>query len=218
MTLSDRLGLPRDRAPRCMAIGAHPDDIEIGAAGTILRLIAERPDTQFQWFVLSASGERADEATRSAHALTDAAGSLDLQILSGRDGYLPYEDPGLIKRVLSEAQEPRPDLVLVHRRDDAHQDHRFAAELAWQLFRWSTILEYEIAKWEGDLGPSNLFVRLDMGVAERKIAHLLAAFPSQTTRDWFTADTFRAVLRLRGLESRSASGMVEGFFARKLTV
>jgi len=201
-----------------LAIGAHPDDIEIGAAGTILRLIAERPDTEVRWILLSGEGARAEEASRSARTLAAGAAALDLRILSGRDGYLPYDDAAATKRALSETQQPRPDLVLVHRHDDAHQDHRFAAELAWQLFRWSTILEYEIPKWEGDFGANNLYIALDAKVADRKVAHLLAAFPSQAGRDWYTADTFRAVLRLRGLESRSASGMAEAFLARKLTV
>jgi LmbE family N-acetylglucosaminyl deacetylase len=216
--LSARLGLPPDRAPICLAIGAHPDDIEIGTAGTLLRLAGERPDLRIGWIVLSGSGERAVEARRSARSLLGDDASLDVRILSGRDGYLPYAEAGPIKEALAELQQPTPDLVLVHRRDDAHQDHRFAADLAWQIFRWSTILEYEIPKWDGDVGPMNLYVALHGTIAERKVNHLLTAFPSQAKRDWYSADTFRAVMRLRGMESRAPSGMAEAFLARKLIV
>ena len=216
--LSARLGLPADRPIRCLAIGAHSDDIEIGAGGTIARLFQERPDATFVWMVLAAAGERAEEARRSAAALVGASAGLDVRILDGRDGYLPYADAVPTKEAVTAAAAARPDLVLVHRSDDAHQDHRFAAELAWQLCRWSTILEYEIPKWDGDVGPVNLYVPLDLETSERKIGHLLAAFPSQAAHDWFTADAFRAILRLRGIESRSPSGLAEAFVARKLVV
>ena len=217
-SLTERLGLPRERAVRCLAIGAHPDDIEIGATGTILRLVEERPETELRWVVLAGSGERAAEARASAMALGRSAARLDVEILDGRDGYLPYAGAASSKDALAGATAEAPDLVLVHRRDDAHQDHRFAADLAWQLFRWSTILEYEVPKWDGDLGAANLYVPLDAASAERKVAHLLAAFPSQASRDWFTPDTFRAVLRLRGIECRAPDGMAEAFVARKIVV
>jgi LmbE family N-acetylglucosaminyl deacetylase len=217
-TLGERLGLPGDRALRCLVIGAHSDDIEIGAGGTLIRLLAERPDTRLDWIVLAAAGERAEEAQRSAAAFAGHAGGLDVKIHAGRDGYLPYGDAAATKEAVAAAGAARPDLVLVHRSDDAHQDHRFAAELAWQVCRWSTILEYEIPKWDGDHGTANLYVPLDEATAERKIAHLLASFPSQAKRDWFTADAFHAILRLRGIEARSPSGLAEAFVARKLVV
>ena len=216
--LTARLGLPADRPVRCLAIGAHSDDLEIGAGATLVRLIDERPDTRLDWLVLAAEGERADEARRSATVLAGGAGALEVHILSGRDGFLPFDDPAATKDAVASVAAATPDLVFVHRSDDAHQDHRFAAELAWQLCRWSTILEYEIPKWDGDIGRTNLYVALDDQTAERKIAHLLTAFPSQAGRDWFTADTFRAMLRLRGLEARSPSGLAEAFVARKLII
>ena len=216
--LSERLGLPTDRAVRCLAIGAHSDDIEIGAGGTLIRLLEERPDTRLDWIVLAADGERADEARRSATALAGSGAAVDVQIHAGRDGFLPYGDATASKEAVAAVGAERPDLVLVHRSDDAHQDHRFVADLAWQVCRWSTILEYEIPKWDGDLGAANLYVPLDAEIAERKIAHLIAAFPSQANRDWFTPDAFRAILRLRGIEARSPSGLAEAFVARKLIV
>ena len=216
--LTARLGLPADRQVHCLAIGAHADDIEIGAAATIVRLVEERPDTRVDWLVLAAHGERALEARRSALALVGEAGALEVHVRNGRDGFLPYDDPAATKDAVATVAAAGPDLVLVHRSDDAHQDHRFAAELAWQLCRWSTILEYEVPKWDGDLSRTNLYVPVDVNAAERKIAHLMTAFPSQIGRDWFTADAFRAILRLRGLEARSPSGLAEAFVARKLIV
>ena len=159
-----------------------------------------------------------DEARRSAEVLAAGAGSLEVTIPTGRDGYLPYQDAVATKESVEAVTQPAPDLVLVHRHDDAHQDHRFAAELAWQMFRWSTILEYEIPKWDGDLGTTNLYVGLAPEIVERKVAHLMAAFPSQLGRDWYTPDTFHAILRLRGIEARSPGGMAEAFLARKLTL
>lgn len=216
--LSIRLGLPVDRPPRLLVIGAHPDDIEIGTAGTILRLLAERPETNVAWVVLSGTGERIDEARRSATELAAGASTLDIRILTGRDGYLPYSDAATTKAAVAELADPTPDLVLVHRHDDAHQDHRFASDLAWQCFRWSTILEYEIPKWDGDLRSANLYVPLDEPTAQHKLDHLATAFPSQADRDWYGADTFKAILRLRGIESRAPSGLAEAFLARKLVL
>jgi LmbE family N-acetylglucosaminyl deacetylase len=215
--LSARLGLPLDRAVRCVVIGAHPDDIEIGAGGTIMRLLTERPDTKVRWIVLSGSKERAHEALASAKVLAGTA-DLEVRTMASRDGYLPYLDSGATKEAIASLADPTPDLVLSHRRDDAHQDHRFASDLTWQIFRWSLILEYEIPKWDGDLGTSNLYVTLGREIAEAKVAHILSAFPSQLQRDWFNADTFRAILTLRGIEARSPSGAAEAFVARKVSI
>lgn len=213
--LSDVLGLPRARPVRVFAIGAHPDDLEIGCGGTITRLLAERPDSTVTWAVLSGDATRADEARASAAALLgDAAARIE--VLGGRDGYLPYERPAAIKDAIRALRADEPDLVLTHRREDLHQDHAFAAALAWQTFRSACILEYEVPKYEGDLGPANLYVTLERVAAERKVAGLLAAFASQQTHDWFTAETFWAILRLRGLECRSPSGYAEAFTCRRL--
>jgi LmbE family N-acetylglucosaminyl deacetylase len=201
-----------------LAIGAHPDDIEIGAGGTIARLIEERPDTHVEWVVLSGDQLREGEARASARALVGDQVELGVRVLTGRDGYLPYQDAATLKDELAERADPRPDLVFVHRQNDAHQDHRFAAQLAWQLCRRSTILEYEIMKWDGDLRPVNLYVPLSEEQVDRKIAHLFTAFPSQAHRDWFTADAFQAILRVRGIEAGAPSGLAEGFVARKLIV
>jgi LmbE family N-acetylglucosaminyl deacetylase len=215
--ISQRLGLPTDRAPRCLLIGAHPDDLEIGAGGTILRLIEERPDVRICWVILSGDGARAEEARTSAASLGRGA-EVNVELLGGRDAFLPYDDPAGLKERLASLAAPVPDLVLVHRRDDAHQDHRFANDLAWQVCRGATILEYEIPKWDGDSSAANLYVHLTARQAERKINHLLTAFPSQVHRHWYSAETFHAVLRLRGVECRAPDGLAEAFVARKLSV
>jgi LmbE family N-acetylglucosaminyl deacetylase len=211
------LGLPADRPPRVLAIGAHPDDIEIGAGGTLLRLVEAAPRLELDWVVLSGEGDRAREAEASARVLAGDRAQLRTHLVGGRDAYLPYADAVRVKEaVMAVVEAAPPDLVLVHRRDDAHQDHAFANAVAWQACRRATILEYEIPKWDGDLGTANLYVTLDTATADRKVDHLLAAFPSQAGRSWFTADTFRAVLRLRGVESGGPSGLAEAFVVRKL--
>ena len=216
--LTERLGLPVDRGPRILVVGAHADDAEIGAGGTILRLLAERPDSSVTWLVLAAPDPaRASEAEASAGRLLTGAASRTTDIRDLRDGYLPYLGSDAKDAVAAHAGAD-PDLVIGPRRDDAHQDHRLAAELLPQVFRRATILEYEVPKWDGDLGPANLYVPLSADDADAKIDHILAAFPSQAGRDWFSEATFRAVLRLRAIECRAADGAAEAFVCRKLVV
>jgi LmbE family N-acetylglucosaminyl deacetylase len=215
--LTDRLGLPVERGPRLLVAAAHPDDAEIGAGGTIARLVAERPDAVVAWIILaSPDPRRADEARDSASTLLGPT-QQELVIGDLRDGYLPFLGPAPKER-LAALQGFEPDLVVGPRRDDAHQDHRFVAGLLPQVFRRATILEYEVPKWDGDLGSANLYVPLSADQAEAKVEHLLRAFPSQAGRDWFAPETFRAILRLRGVECRAPSGLAEAFNCRKLVV
>jgi LmbE family N-acetylglucosaminyl deacetylase len=216
-SLSDRLGLPRDRGPRLIVVGAHADDAEIGAGGMIARLVRERPDTEVTWLVLAAT-----EPVRAAEAEASAARLLQhvihrVSVAGLRDGYLPYLGAAA-KEALAAHQPIAPDLVLTHRRDDAHQDHRHVAELTPQIFRSATILEYEVPKWDGDLGSANLYVPLSATEVAAKVTHLVEAFPSQVDRDWWSEDTFRAILRLRGIECRAPDGSAEAFICRKLIV
>jgi len=216
--LTDRLGLPRDREPRILVAGAHSDDAEIGAGGTIARLVAERPDAEVTWLVLAAGDPmRSAEARASADGLLASVARVVVDLRDLRDGYLPYLGPAA-KDALAAHAAFDPDLVLSPRRDDAHQDHRHVAKLVPQVFRRATVLEYEIPKWDGDLGRPSVFVPLEQDVADRKIAHLLDAFPSQSGRDWFDPEVFRGLLRLRGMEARSPSGYAEAFHCRKLVL
>jgi LmbE family N-acetylglucosaminyl deacetylase len=199
-----------------IALGAHADDIEIGAGGLLLELLAAGRVADLTWVVLSGDAGRAEEARASATALVDGRAPLAIQVHDFRERYLPH-DPA-IKEAFDELGgrlDARPDLVIAPRLEDRHQDHRVVAELAWQSFRGSLIVEYEVPKWEGDLGNPNLFVPLAAETLERKIEHLMAAFPSQLGRSWFTADTFRGLARLRGIEAASPTGYAEGFTCRK---
>ncbi len=216
--LTDRLGLPRDRGPRILVAGAHADDAEIGAAGTIARLIAERPDASVTWLVLAAADpDRAAEARASAGRLLAGAAASSVVVGDLRDGFLPFLGTAA-KDAVAAHSAVDPDLVLGPRRDDAHQDHRLVAELMPQVYRRATILEYEVPKWDGDLGTTNLYVPLSQDEVTAKVAHIVSTFSSQRGRDWFSPETFRAILRLRGIECRAPDGMAEAFVCRKLVV
>jgi LmbE family N-acetylglucosaminyl deacetylase len=205
------------RPLRLLVLGAHPDDIEIGCGGTLLRVLAEHPRSRIRWVVFSGSTERGAEARDSAQALMADTADLSVAVHDLRDGHLPYAG-SKVKDLVEDEKGEEPDIILTHRRDDLHQDHRLVAEVTWQTFRHHLILEYDVPKFDGDLGPANLFVTLDEGLSRRKVDHLLAAFPSQRDRAWFTADTFWSVLRLRGLEAASPTRLAEGFVCRKVVV
>jgi LmbE family N-acetylglucosaminyl deacetylase len=207
-----RLGLGEAPALRVLAIGSHADDIEIGCGGTLLRLAQTVEQLELQWVVLSADGERADEARASA-----AAFGAEVQIQGFRDAFFRYG--GEVKEFFEELKGRfEPELVLTHHDADRHQDHRFVAELTWNTFRDHLILEYEIPKYDGDLGAPNVFFHLDEEIARRKVELLLSSFPSQRDKRWFTEDLFLGLMRLRGMESNSSSGLAEGFYARKLAL
>jgi LmbE family N-acetylglucosaminyl deacetylase len=207
-----------DQRLNVLAIGAHVDDIEIGCGGTILRLAAEDRIATVRWVVMSATGPREVEARRSADAFLAGVPHSDVVTDTLRDGHFPGAWDEAKDRFEALAREASPDVVLTHRSDDAHQDHRLVGELTWTAFRDHLVLEYEIPKYDGDLGRPNLFVDLPEAVAAHKIDLLMELFPSQRDRPWFTPATFRATLRLRGVESRSTTGLAEAFHARKLVV
>jgi LmbE family N-acetylglucosaminyl deacetylase len=197
-------------------LGAHPDDIEIGCGGTILRLRAAYPEAELRFAVLTSTPERELEARRSAERFLGEAGAQGLRIERFPDGFLPYQGAA-VKRLFERWKgEFRPDLIFTHQRNDLHQDHRLVSELTWNTWRDQLILEYEIPKYDADLGQPNLFVPLTEELVERKLEWVLASFPSQRRRAWFDADTLRAVLRLRGVESNAPDRFAEAFHARKL--
>lgn len=201
-----------------LCLGAHCDDIEIGCSGTILKLAAEGRLERVTWVVFSASEDRRAEARRSAERLLDRVPKTEVVVNSFRDGFFPYVG-GAIKEYFEELKTgSAPDLILTHSRDDWHQDHRLIAELTWNTFRDHVIFEYEIPKYDGDLGRPNLYCELEEAVVAEKIDNLLSSFPSQRGRRWFSEDLFRAVLRLRGMECNAASHYAEGFYARKVLV
>lgn len=200
---------------RVLCLGAHCDDIEIGCSGTVLKLIEAHPEVSVTWVVMGSTEARAQEALESAHTLLAPVRKKNVVIKSFRDGFFPY-DGAEIKTYFEELKrEISPDVVFTHQRHDLHQDHRLMSELSWNTFRDHLILEYEIPKYDGDLGNPNLFVPLDETLCQRKIANILGSFRSQADKRWFTEDLFRAVLRLRGMESNAPSGYAEAFYCRK---
>ncbi|MBW7882727.1 MAG: PIG-L family deacetylase [Caldilineaceae bacterium] len=202
---------------RLLCLGAHSDDIEIGCGGTILKLVEQLPQLAVHWVVLSSDPARRREATESAAAFLAGAGQQSIVVKDFRDGFFPYVG-GQIKDFFETLKGVEPDLILTHRRDDAHQDHRLVAELTWNTFRDHLILEYEIPKYDGDLAAPNTFVHLDEGLCQRKVDNLMAHFATQRNKHWFTPSTFWGLMRLRGLESRAPGGYAEAFFGRKIVI
>ncbi len=208
----------RDSIFRILCLGAHSDDIEIGCGGTVLRILEENPDAEVLWVVMGASGQRADEATASAKSFLARARQKEVIVKEFRDGFFPYigaEIKGFFEEL---KRRCAPDLILTHCRNDLHQDHRLVSELTWNTFRNHLILEYEILKYDGDLGTPNVFVHLTESLARRKVGILLDSFRSQVKKNWFTEDAFLAILRLRGLECNAQEKYAEAYHARKLVL
>jgi LmbE family N-acetylglucosaminyl deacetylase len=201
-----------------LAVGAHADDIEIGCGGTLLSLAAAHPQAELVWVVLSADGARADEARASAAAFAAGFASSRVVVEDFRDSFFPYSG-GDVKACFEKLKlDLSPDVVFTHQRSDLHQDHRVVCELTWNTFRNHLILEYEIPKYDGDLGAPNVFVELDEAVATRKLELLMTHFASQRSKHWFTEDLFRALMRLRGMEANSPTLLAEAFYCRKLVI
>ncbi|MEM6326582.1 MAG: PIG-L deacetylase family protein [Bacteroidota bacterium] len=211
--------LGREQPLRLVCLGAHADDVEIGAGGTVLRLLRERPRTHVVWVVLTGDENRQREARTSAEALLGDAEAVRVETPGFRDGHLPWQGVDLkawARETFADAFEgERPHLVLTTGLDDRHQDHRQTADLAWQTFRGVTIAEIEIPKWDGDAVRPNAFVRLDDATVDAKLAHLREHFATQRGKGWYDDDTFRATLRLRGVEA--GCRWAEAFTCRKLT-
>jgi LmbE family N-acetylglucosaminyl deacetylase len=212
------LGLPLtpDRQQlSVLCLGAHGDDIEIGCGGALLRWLKEYRRVDVTWVVASATPARAQEVRSSAEALARSAARLDLVLGDFRDAHLPAEFLRVKSFIGALQNRVRPDVILTHRLEDRHQDHRLLAELTWQTWRDHLILEYEIPKYEGDLGQPNFFVPLTASQARRKAAHVVRHFASQRSKSWFGEENFLALMRVRGLECRARSGFAEGFTVRK---
>jgi LmbE family N-acetylglucosaminyl deacetylase len=204
------------RGLQILCLGAHSDDIEIGCGGTILRLAEEYPDSNFNWVVFSAAGVRATEAQCAAQRFTSSAHLNGPVLKTFRDGFLPFLGSE-VKIVFEEfKKEISPDLIFTHNRKDAHQDHRLIAELTWNTFRNHLILEYEIPKYDGDLGQPGFFVALQPETYQNKVKFIMEAFKSQHSKHWFQPETFLSLMRLRGMECNAPSGYAEAFYCRKI--
>jgi LmbE family N-acetylglucosaminyl deacetylase len=207
-----------DAPLRVLCLGAHCDDIEIGCGGTILRLAQDYPRLSCHWVVFSSNPQRAREAAKSANLFLEQAAEQHVAILDFRDGFLPFVGAQVKESFEQLKRDFAPDLIFTHYRDDRHQDHRLISDLTWNTFRDHLILEYEIPKYDGDLGTPGCFVHLDESICQRKIQYLLESFETQANKHWFTEDTFRALMRIRGLESAAPTRYAEAFYSRKLVI
>jgi LmbE family N-acetylglucosaminyl deacetylase len=204
-----------ERPLAILCLGAHSDDIEIGAGGAILTLLEQFPNSRVRWVVFSANDEREAEARGSAESLLVQSATAEIDVHHFQDGFFPGELPR-IKREFEALKPFAPDVVFTHYKGDHHQDHRVVAELTWNTFRSQLILEYEILKYDPDLGNPNVFIPLSPHNVEKKLTALSRHFVSQQQKRWFTEETFMAMMRIRGTQSASPSGLAEGFYASKL--
>lgn len=207
--------LPRTAKARILCIGAHCDDIEIGCAGALQALLRRRPKMLVDWVILSGSARRRQEASDAMRRLIGPRQRGVLEFGDYPDGLFPAHYAAI--KAFFEALKalPSPDLVFCHERADRHQDHRIVNEMVWNTFRDNMVLEYEIPKWDGSHFEPNVYVPISAAQLTAKVKHLLGAYRSQKRRDWFTAETFTALARLRGIECRASSGYAEAFHARK---
>ena len=199
-------------ARKILCLGAHADDIEIGCGGTLFKWTEARPDLEIRWVVFTAEGKRATEARSSAQALLPTA-KPKVIVKDFRNSFLPYQG-AKVKEFFETLKSFEPDVVFTHYRDDRHQDHRVLSDLAWNTFRNHLVLEYEVPKYDGDLGQPNFFVPLTKSLGQRKAAHICRYFQTQSNKHWFAEETFLAVMRLRGVEC--AAQYAEAFYCRKL--
>lgn len=206
------LNIPKS-AKHILCLGAHADDIEIGCGGTLLKWIAARPDLKVRWVVFTAEGERASEARASVKALLRGTNAKVI-VKQFRTSFLPFQGIKVKEFFETLKESYEPDVVFTHYRDDRHQDHRLLSDLAWNTFRNHLILEYEIPKYDGDLGSPNFFVPLNGSISRRKAAHLCRHFQTQANKHWFSEETFLALMRLRGVEC--SAQYAEAFYCRKL--
>jgi LmbE family N-acetylglucosaminyl deacetylase len=209
------LGSSTGASYRLLCLGAHSDDIEIGCGGTILRLLERYDNVVAHWIVFSTNDERAREARASAGAFLEGTREKTIVVRNYRDGFFPYLGAQIKDEFEALKRDFSPDLIFTHHRDDRHQDHRLISDLTWNTFRNHLILEYEIPKYDGDLGSPNFFVSLDEPVCSRKIRTIVESFKSQSQKQWFDEQTFLAILRLRGMEANSPTRYAEAFYCRK---
>jgi LmbE family N-acetylglucosaminyl deacetylase len=200
-----------------LCLGAHSDDIELGCGGTLLRLLAEYPGSNVHWVVFASNAEREREARASAASFCVGANA-QVVVHAFRESFFPAQWSELKDALESVRKAFTPDLVLTHRLEDMHQDHRTLAELTWNTYRDHLIWQYEIPKYEGDLGRPNLYVPLTRAIAERKVELLHQHFPTQKSRSWFSADTFHGLMSLRAIECNAPEGRAEAFHVRKIVV
>ncbi len=203
-----------DKPLRVLALGAHSDDIEIGCGGTLLRLMAER-ETHITWVVFASTPERKLEAEKSAKRFLSAATTSQIIVHNFRDTFFPVQWEE-IKNAFVELKPTQPHLVFTHTKKDKHQDHRVLCELTWNAFRGPLVLEYEIPKFDGDMGQPNVYIKLSEKIATEKTKILIEEFGTQRAKSWFDQETFMGLMRIRGLESGAGERYAEAFYGHKV--
>lgn len=214
--LKFQFAVGKDQSLRVLCLGAHSDDIEIGCGGTILRLLSEYNDVGVDWVILGSSGKRDGEAISSANKFLSNAKKKKIIIKNFKESFFPYIGKEIKNFFEDLKRKVSPDIIFTHYRHDLHQDHRLISDLTWNTFRDHFILEYEVIKYDGDLGSPNLFVHLDEKICRKKINLIMDSFKSQRNRDWFTDDVFLSMLRIRGIESKAHEKYAEAFYCRKV--
>lgn len=201
---------------KILCLGAHSDDIEIGCGGTILEIASQCADVEIHWVVFSSGHDREIEARTSADLFLEKVTKRNVIVHRFRDGFFPYDGAQIKDAFEALKKEISPDLIFTHYRHDRHQDHRTISDLTWNTWRSHLILEYEIPKYDGDLGVPNLFVPLGQEICERKIKFICETFQTQNNKAWLTDDTFWGILRLRGVECAAREKYAEAFYLRKM--
>src|ERR1700728_5164316 len=212
------LDVKKDGPLKVLCLGSHSDDIEIGCGGTVLRLIDQYPDCSFHWVVFNAMGVRKAEAQRAAESFAGADRLERLLLKEFPDRFMPFVGSEVKATFEELKQKVNPDILFTHQRQDAHQDHRLLSELTWNTWRNHFILEYEIHKYDGDMGRPSVFVPLDAEVYQKKVGYIMDAFQSQRSKRWFQPETFLSLMRLRGMECNAPSGYAEAFYCRKMEI
>jgi len=208
--------LSDNKKPKVLCLGAHADDIEIGCGGTVMKIIKDAPEAEFCWVVFSGDEKRAKEARLSANIFLEGTASKSITVGNHRESYFPFIGADIKDSFEKLAQQFSPDIIFTHYKNDAHQDHRLISDLTWNTFRNHFILEYEIPKYDGDLGNPNTYVCLDEITVQNKVKWICEFFQSQSKKQWFTEDIFKSILRIRGAESNSPSKFAEAFYCRKM--
>ena len=198
-----------------LCLGAHCDDIEIGCGGSILKLIKSQQINSIVWITFCSNQVREKEAFDSANSFLADVKNKKIIIRDFKDGFLPYIGFDVKEEFEKLKQEIQPDLIFTHYRHDLHQDHRLICDLTWNTFRNHFILEYEIPKYDGDLGTPNLFLVLDDDIVKQKLDIIFENFKSQYTKEWFSRETLTSLMKLRAVECQAARKYAEAFYNRK---
>ena len=210
-----QINFNKEKGLKLLFLGAHCDDIEIGCGGTIIKISSQYEISEVKWVVFASNKERKNEAIISAKKFLAKVTNKEIIILDYKDAFLSQSSFEIKDFFESLKANFDPDVIFTHFRDDRHQDHRLISELTWNTFRDHLVLEYEIPKYDGDLGHPNCFFKLTASEANEKVHCIIDSYKSQTQKHWFDSETFLALMRIRGLESANSAKYSEAFYVRK---